>query len=88
MAAPRYRYREGRSARLIAEASGRADPRVWMVVITRPLRSDRNAFLGLSATVGEEPVCDNLGIPNWVVTLTREEENRLRRERGWSFLAL
>ena len=32
--------------------------------------------------------CDNLGMPNWVVALTREEEDRLRRERGWSFLAL
>jgi hypothetical protein len=33
-------------------------------------------------------VCDNLGMPNWVVALTGEEEDRLRRERGWSFLAL
>ena len=33
-------------------------------------------------------VCDNLGMPNWVVALTGEEEARLRRERGWSFLAL
>ncbi len=33
-------------------------------------------------------VCDDLGMPNWVVALTREEEKRLRRERGWSFLAL
>jgi hypothetical protein len=33
-------------------------------------------------------VCDNLGVPNWVVALTGEEEARLRRERGWSCLAL
>ena len=32
-------------------------------------------------------VCDNLGMPSWVVALTREEEGRLRHERGWSFLA-
>ena len=33
-------------------------------------------------------VCDNLGMPNWVVALTYEEENSLRRDRGWSFLVL
>ena len=33
-------------------------------------------------------VCDNLGMPNWVVALTGEEQARLRRKRGWSFLAL
>lgn len=33
-------------------------------------------------------VCDNLGMPNWVVALTHEEEDRLRQDRGWSFLAL
>jgi hypothetical protein len=33
-------------------------------------------------------VCDNLGMPNWVVALTCEEEDSLRRDRGWSFLAL
>lgn len=33
-------------------------------------------------------VCDNLGMPNWVVALTHEEEDSLRHERGWSFLAL
>ena len=33
-------------------------------------------------------VCDNLGMPNWVVALTCEEEGSLRRERAWSFLTL
>ncbi len=33
-------------------------------------------------------VCDDLGMPSWVVALKREEEDRLRGERGWSFLAL
>ena len=33
-------------------------------------------------------VCDKLGMPNLVVALTREEEERLRQELGWSFLAL
>lgn len=31
-------------------------------------------------------VCDNLGMPNWLVALTREEEDALRRDRAWSFL--
>jgi hypothetical protein len=33
-------------------------------------------------------VCDNLGLPNWVVALTDAEEIRLSRERGWSFVYL
>jgi hypothetical protein len=33
-------------------------------------------------------VCDNLGMPNWVVALTREEEGSLRRDRAWSFVPL
>jgi hypothetical protein len=33
-------------------------------------------------------VCDNLGMPNWVVALTCEEEDSLRRDRAWSFLTL
>ena len=33
-------------------------------------------------------VCDDLGMPNWVVALTRGEEKRLHHERGWSFLTL
>ncbi len=32
-------------------------------------------------------VCDDLGMSIWVVALRREEEKRLRHERGWSFLA-
>ncbi len=32
-------------------------------------------------------VCDNLGLPNWVVVLKREEMTLLRSERGWSFLS-
>jgi hypothetical protein len=32
-------------------------------------------------------VCDNLGLPNWIVSLTQEEMNRLRSERRWSFLS-
>jgi hypothetical protein len=33
-------------------------------------------------------VRDNLGMPNWVVALRREEEKRLRNERGWTFVGL
>ena len=33
-------------------------------------------------------VCDNLGMPSWVVALRREEEKRLRHERGWTFVGL
>ena len=34
------------------------------------------------------PVCDNLGMPSWVVALRREEDDRLRHERGWTFVGL
>lgn len=33
-------------------------------------------------------VCDNLGMPNWVVALTRSEATSLARDRGWSFVTL
>jgi hypothetical protein len=33
-------------------------------------------------------VCDDLGMPSWVVALRREEEKRLRGERGWTFVGL
>ena len=42
--------------------------------------SDINRLIGESGY--RFAVCDNLGMPNWVVALTREEENRLRHERG------
>ena len=48
--------------------------------------SDINRLIGDSGY--HFAVCDNLGMPNWVVALTREEEDRLRHDRGWSFLAL
>jgi hypothetical protein len=48
--------------------------------------SDINRLIGESGY--HFAVCDNLGMPNWVVALTREEEDLLRRDRAWSFLAL
>ena len=47
--------------------------------------SDINRLIGHSGY--HFAVCDKLGMPNWAA-LTREEEERLRQERGWSFLAL
>ena len=48
--------------------------------------SDINRLIGDSGY--HFAVCDNLGMPNWVVALTCEEEDRLRHDRGWSFLRL
>jgi hypothetical protein len=48
--------------------------------------SDINRLIGDSGY--HFAVCDNLGMPNWVVALTHEEEDSLRHDRGWSFLAL
>jgi hypothetical protein len=65
-------------------------------VVTHPNR--RDDFLNIAIIseinrlIGDTgyrfAVCDNLGMPNWVVALTREEEDSLRCDRGWSFLAL
>jgi hypothetical protein len=48
--------------------------------------SDINRLIGDSGY--HFAVCDNLGMPNWVIALTHEEEDCLRHDRGWSFLAL
>ncbi len=48
--------------------------------------SDINRLIGDSGY--QFAVCDNLGMPNWVVALTHEEKDCLRHVRGWSFLAL
>jgi hypothetical protein len=43
--------------------------------------SDINRIIGDSGY--HFAVCDNLGMPNWVVALTHEEEDCLRHDRGW-----
>jgi len=48
--------------------------------------SDINRLIGDSGY--QFAVCDNLGMPNWVVALTREEGDRIRHDRGWSFVTL
>jgi len=48
--------------------------------------ADINRLIGDSGY--QFAVCDNLDMPNWVVALTPEEETRLWRDRGWSFLTL
>jgi hypothetical protein len=61
----------------------------------RPYRSVRGRLAIISEInrlIGDSgyhfAVCDKLGMPNWVVAITRGEEDRLRRERGWSFVTL
>jgi hypothetical protein len=94
------RLRLGRSSSAGTAKRGRRTSSSWLTAgaTASPTPNVRDDFLNIAIIseinrlIGRTgyhfAVCDNLGMPSWVVALKREEEKRLRGERGWSFLAL